>query len=161
MRSENSSNRIFIIVIALLLVANIATLAMLASKKTLVPEERKSYMRAYLKNEVGFSDKQLQDFDTIKTAHRIEVKSIYEQIRNHRQTNLIAIGTSAFSDSSINMAAVSAAEEQKILELNLLLHIKDIRDLCTPAQRVVFDTGFYKVMARVAADKAAAEAKKK
>ena len=162
MSTQNSSNKIFIIVIALLLVANIATLAMLLGKKAPdAVEEHKGYMRSYLKKEIGFSDKQLQDFDTVKSVHRAQVKIIFDQIRNRRIDNLKTVGLSAFTDSSLTVAAAAAAAEQENLEMNLLHHLRDVRNLCTPAQRAVFDTGFYKVMAKAAQDKAAQDAKKK
>ena len=149
MRTENSSNKIFIIIIGLLLVANIGTVAMLmmGGKKNDAPEH-KNAMRNYLKKEIGFSDKQLQDFDTIKARHRAEVKLMFEQMRHAKQNNLKLVGSDSFSDAVIQNAATAAAAEQQSLELNMLRHLRDVRNLCTPAQRAVFDTGFYRIMAK-------------
>jgi flagellar basal body-associated protein FliL len=54
MRTENSSNKIFIIVIALLLIANIVTLTLLLTDKKTNYDDHKSSMRNYLKTEIGF-----------------------------------------------------------------------------------------------------------
>ena len=148
MKTENSSNKIFIIVIALLLLANTVTLTILFTGKKPDNDDRKNAMRNYLKSEVGFSDAQLVAFDTVKSRQRSQAKLIYDEIRERKQNNLKTIGNENFSDSSIKSAASYAASQQENMEMNMLTHLKDIRNLCTPPQRVIFDTGFYKIMSR-------------
>ncbi len=149
MKRENPSNKIFIIVIALLLIANIGTLTLLltADKKTSY-DDRKNSMRNYLKSEVGFTDAQIVAFDTVKSNHRAEVKPMFDEMRIRKQLNLRNIGAQNFSDSSIVNAADYAALQQKNLEIKMLINLKVIRNLCTPQQRAIFDTGFYKIMTR-------------
>lgn len=148
MKTENPSNKIFIIVIALLLVANIVTLSILLTDKKSDNDDRKNSMRNYLKNEIGFSDAQLIAFDTVKINHKAEIKPMFDEMRTHKQLNLKNIGAQNFSDSSIINATEYAAAQQKNLELKMLNHLKVIRNLCTPQQRAIFDTGFYKMMSR-------------
>ncbi len=149
MRTENPSNKIFIIVITLLFIANIGTLTLLLStdKKTDYDDRRNS-MRNYLKNEIGFSDAQLNAFDTVKSNHRAEVKPMFDEMRTRKQLNLRNIGAQNFSDSSIIIAADYAAAQQEKLEMKMLSQLKVIRNLCTLQQRAIFDTGFYKMMSR-------------
>lgn len=152
MKTNNSSNRIFIIVIALLLIANIVTLTMLLANKKPYADDRKNAMRNYLKTEVGFSDAQLNAYDTVKTNHRSQVKTMFDEIRLNKQLNLKKIGSDNFSDSSVIAAALYAATQQQYLETKMLNHLKEIRNLCTPAQRANFDTGFHKIMSRPVTD---------
>ena len=149
MRTENPSNKIFIIVIALLLIANIGTLTLLlTTDKKNDYDDRRNSMRNYLKNEIGFSDAQLVAFDTVKSNHRAEVKPMFDEMRLRKQLNLRNIGAQNFSDSSIIVAADYAAAQQEKLEMKMLSQLKVIRNLCTPQQRAIFDTGFYKIMSR-------------
>ncbi len=152
MKTNNSSNRIFIIVIALLLIANIVTLTMLLANKKPYTDDHKNTMRNYLKTEIGFSDAQLDAFDTVKSKHRAQVKTIFDEIRLNKQLNLKKIGADNFSDSSVKAAAAYAATQQQYLETKMLNHLKEIRNLCTPAQHANFDTGFYKIMSRSATE---------
>ena len=148
-RTENPSNKIFIIVIALLLIANICTLTLLLTNdKKSDYDDRKNSMRNYLKNEIGFSDAQLVAFDTVKSHHRAEVKPMFDEIRTRKQLNLKNIGAQNFSDSSMAIAADYSAMQQEKLEMKMLGQLKIIRNLCTPQQRAIFDTGFYKIMSR-------------
>lgn len=148
MKADNSSNKIFIIVIALLLIANVVTLTMLFTGKKPEYDDRRNAMRNYLKTEVGFSAAQLVAFDTVKSRQRTQAKLLYDEIRERKQNNLKKIGADNFSDTTIKSAAVYAAAQQEQMELNLLEHLKNIRNLCTPPQRAIFDTGFYKIMVR-------------
>ena len=149
MRTEKSSDKIFIIIIALLLVANIATLAMLLSGGGKDgPDDHHNAMRNYLKNEVGFTEQQLVNFDTVKSQHRSKVKQLFDEMRDRKTNSLKQLGSAGFSDSTLAKTAAAAGDEQQSLELNMLQHLREIRNICTPAQRAVFDTGFYKVMAR-------------
>ena len=152
-RAENPSNKIFIIVIALLLIANIGTLTLLLTtdKKTDYGD-RKNSMRNYLKNEIGFSDAQLVAFDTVNSKHRAEVKPMFDEMRTHKKLNLKNIGAQNFSDSSMIVAADYATVQQEKLEIKMLSQLKVIRNLCTPQQRAIFDTGFYKTMSRPITD---------
>ena len=148
MRTENRSNKIFIIVIALLLIANIVTLTLLLGNNKYDHDDRRNSMRNYLKNEIGFSVAQLNFFDSVKARQRLEVKPMFDEMRTGKQLNLKSIGVENFSDSSIANATEYAATQQKMLEIKMLNHLKEIRDLCTPQQRALFDAGFYKVMSR-------------
>ena len=148
MRTENPSNKILIIVIALLLIANIVTLTLLLTDKKTNYDDHKNSMRNYLKTEIGFSDAQIVAFDSVKSHHRAEVKPMFDEMRTRKQLNLKNIGAQNFSDSSIINAAEYAATQQKNLEMKMLNHLKEIRNLCTAKQRAVFDTGFYKMMTR-------------
>lgn len=155
MRTENSSSRIFIIIIALLLIANIATLTLLLTGKK-DKSEHPSRMRAFLKTEAGFSEKQLQDFDSVRADYKAQAKILLSGMQNDKQANLKQLAGSDFGDSVLLHAATAAAADQQKVEMNMLEHLRRIRNLCTPAQRAVFDTGFYKILS-----KGAEEQKKK
>ena len=148
MRTENRSNKIFIIVIALLLIANIVTLTLLLGNKKYDHDDRRNSMRNYLKNDIGFSAAQLNFFDSVKARQRLDVKPMFDEMRTHKRLNLKTIGIQNFSDSSILNATEYAATQQKNLETIMLNNLKEIRNLCTPQQRALFDTGFYKIMSR-------------
>ena len=149
--NQQSKNKTWIIVIAVLLLANVVLLSIFLTRKT---ETKKSFndrdkpMAAYLKKELGFTDSQLNSFDTIRNQHRQEVKQVFDRLRAGKTETFKALGAKGFTDSALIEAATFSASQQKEIELKLLTHLRDIRNLCTPEQRQKFDTGFYKVMTR-------------
>ncbi|MEJ7610290.1 MAG: Spy/CpxP family protein refolding chaperone [Ferruginibacter sp.] len=150
-KKATSSDRIFIVIIAVLLLANMATLVLLLSNKKDNRDDHKSAMRSFLKNEIGFSDAQLVQFDSVKSLHRRQVKVLFDNLRREKQENLKKLGMAGFGDSAVNSAAAEASAAQRDVELRMLSHLKEVRNLCTPSQQVKFDTGFYKIMTKGAA----------
>jgi hypothetical protein len=53
-----------------------------------------------------------------------------------------------FSDSIIQLLGEQSAATNKIMEVNMFTHIKNIRQLCKPAQLPAFDSLFNKVFGR-------------
>lgn len=139
-------SKILIILIAILLITNISLLVIFLNQKPEKRFDRKSMMGAYLKNEIGFSPEQMVDFDSIRAQHRRQVKSLFDGVRGTKIATFKALGNNAFSDSAIQNAAAESAKQQEDLERTMLKHLKDIRNICTPSQQLVFDTGFYKIM---------------
>lgn len=143
-------NKIFIIVIGILLIANIVLLSVFLFGKPAKKPERKSPMTTYLKNEIGFSDEQMVRFDTIKSQHRRQVKLIFDEMKDRKEASFKMLGQSGFSDSAIISVAASSAMQQQTIEETMLRHLRDIHNICIPAQQKKFDTGFYKMMVRPA-----------
>ncbi|MEO6537738.1 MAG: Spy/CpxP family protein refolding chaperone [Ferruginibacter sp.] len=144
-----SKSKIVILVIGLLLVANIILLSFfLLNKPDRKRADHKSPMSGYLQNEIGFNDEQMAVFETIKTKHRSQAKGLFDKMRANKELAFKDLGTQSFSDSAIISAATYAAMQQKELEIQMLQHLKDIRNICTPQQRAKFDSGFYKIMSR-------------
>lgn len=155
MKTESSSNKILLIIIGVLLIANIGTLSMLffsGVKKTDPFEERRTALRNYVKDDVGFSEEQMKAFDTIKAAHRAEVKVMLDAMRERKKNNLLKLASVNFTDSLIEAAASDAGAAQKNLELNMLRHLRDLRKTCRPDQLPKFDSGFYSIMTRPLVD---------
>jgi len=152
MRTENSSNRILIIIIAILLIANIATLAVLLTGKK-ARTEHTGRMRSFLKTEAGFNEQQLQRFDSVRADYKAQAKILLSGMQDDKQANLRQLAGSDFSDSVLLRAATAAAADQQKVEMNMLEHLRRIRNLCTPAQRAVFDTGFYRILSKAAEEK--------
>jgi len=156
MITENrSSNKVLVMIIAILLIANIATLALFLTGRHEGKndrDDRKNGMRNYLQQELAFSKEQMAAFDSIKSSHRTQMKAMFDGLRAEKQQTLKNLGVNQFSDSAIVIAADAAASQQKQLETKFLSHLRDVRGLCNPAQLVKFDTGFYKIMARPAPD---------
>ena len=153
MMNTQPKSKTLIIVIGVLLVANIVLLSyFLLNKPADKRPERKSPMTGYLKNEIGFTNEQMAQFDTVKSQHRREIKKLYDAMKSNKVKEFKKVGEDHFSDSSITSAAAYSSSKQMELEVLMLQHLKAIRSICTPVQQAKFDTGFYKVMNRPRGD---------
>lgn len=152
MTNIQSKNKILIIFIGILLIANIGLVSFfLLNKKEQsksLRQDKKEQVIAYLKKEVGFTDEQLSRYDTLSKAHRAKMKSIFDDMATGREAIFKQLASQSFTDSAINVTARSIAERQIMFEMLMLRHLKNIRDICTPSQQAVFDTGFYKIISK-------------
>lgn len=149
--STTSKNKILLITVVVLLLTNIAMLFLFLNKG---PEKRgphggkEAMMTEFLKKEVGFTAQQLQQYDTLSKQHRENLKATFDEMRNSKSQQLRELGSKAFSDSAIILAAARSSDMQKQMEVKMLMHFKEIRNLCTPEQQPKFDSLFYKVWDR-------------
>ena len=150
--NTQSKNKTLIIIIGILLIANIATLSFFLMNKHKGgmhghPDKREM-ITAYLKKDVGFTPQQLDVYDTMSKEHRSAMRTAFDDMAIHREEIFRQLALQGFSDSALDNAAAAIAIQQKSFELMMLHHLKDIRNICSPAQRPVFDTGFYKIISK-------------
>lgn len=152
MMEKQNNNKVLISIIAILLVSNIAILTFFLMKKDGGRMEkrpdRKAMIADFLKKEIGFSEAQLQQYDTLSDRHRESVKKMFESLRSSKDKQFKQLTAGDFSDSIINNVADQSAASQKTMELQMFNHLKNIRTLCTPEQLPKFDSLFVKILNR-------------
>ena len=149
---ESRQKRVLLIIITILFLANIATLIIFfvggPIKKKHGRDYRKEKMQGYLKKELGFNDQQLNTYQTISNQHRQSIDTIYRNMRREKEIRFEEMSSQNFSDSSIGQSAARIAENQKMLEVKMLKHLREVRALGNVSQRIKFDTGFLRYMNR-------------
>src|SRR2546428_818906 len=149
--NSSSKTRALVTVVILLLLTNIAMLVFFLGFKGPGRKDnhggggREAMMRTFLQKEVGYTEQQLQQYDTLAKIHKESIKSSMDDVRNNREQDLKEISTSGFNDSVIAAAAERSSGRQKDMLEKMFLHFKDIRKLCTPDQQSKFDSLFYKI----------------
>ena len=73
---------------------------------------------------------------------------MFESHRASKDKQFKELAAGNFSDSVINRVADQSAGSQKIMELQMFNHLKNIRMLCTPEQLPKFDSLFVKILNR-------------
>ena len=145
-------SKLFILIIGILLVTNIVLLSFFLMNNPAREKGTKSNKRnnvtEYLEKELGFNTVQLSSYDSLSKKHRELVKAGLNDISSERQVIFKELAASKFTESALNNACSKINELQKPFELNMLQHLKDIRQLCTKEQQFRFDTGFHKIFGR-------------
>ena len=152
MITESRQKRVLLIIITILFLANVATLMMFfmakPMKKRHGEDSRTERMNGYLKKELGYNEEQLSTYKEFSKKHKLSMDSIFTDMRREKETRLKGMSLQNFSDSSIGLAATRMAENQKLLEIKMLNHLKEIRALGNEEQKRKFDTGFLNYMNR-------------
>ena len=155
-RPKNS--KALLVIIIVLLAANIGGLAFFllnkpGGRRPNGSEERKNAMQAYLKKDIGFSAQQLAAYDTLIERHRKDMGPFFDTLKKEKEKRLYYIAKYAFADSAINTAIAKTAAKQQLLETKMLMHLKDVRNLCSEEQKITFDTSIYKMFSRRGGEK--------
>ena len=158
MINRPSKSKPLIVIIAILLLTNLGGLAYYMANK---PKPRKNNpgaqwknaMANYLKADIGFDTTQLNQYESLKVEHRKVLDTLFEQLKDEKENRLRFLAERDYSDSAIVQAVNSSAEKQKMLDLHMLTHLKEVRALCNPEQKNRFDTSVYKIMARRGGEK--------
>ncbi len=150
MINNQNKSKFFLVIIAILFIANIAMLAFFLQKKETGNRggsrtNRKGVMTNFLKNEIGFNQAQLSKYDSLSSLRYERFNILFETMRKNKNENYKKLVEGNFTDSVINLAADQSAATQKMMEVTMSNHIKNVRNLCTPEQLPKFDTLFVKV----------------
>ena len=152
MINNQNKSKVFLLIIAILVIANIAMLSFFLQKKETKPRvdkpDRKTVISNFLKNEIGFNQSQLIQYDTLSNRQRDKMKSLFEDMRNNKNSQLKQLAPGNFSDSIINVVADQAVVSQKMMNIQMSNHIKSVRELCTPEQLPKFDSLFIKAFSK-------------
>jgi protein CpxP len=152
MINNQTKPKVFLIIIAILVIANIAMLTYFLQKKEgnnrYNRGDRKAFMINFLQKEIGFNQAQVLQYDTLSNQLHEKMGTLFENIRNNKNEQFKQLVAGNFSDTTINMVAEKSAANQKIMEVQMSNHIKKIRQLCTTEQLPKFDSLFIKVYNR-------------
>jgi protein CpxP len=150
MINTQNKSKVFVAIIVMLVITNIALVSLFLMKKDPGKrdkyEERKTMIAAFLKNEIGFSTAQLQQYDTLSSNHRDNIKKMFDSLKSSKDRQFRQLAAGNFTDSVMNVVADQSAVSQKMMELQMFNHLKNIRAICTADQLPKFDSLFAKVL---------------
>jgi hypothetical protein len=153
MINTKNKSKVFLTIIGILLVANIAMVSFFLMKKDGEKHEkqrqdRRAMIANFLKTEIGFDSIQLQQYNTLSVRHKESVKKMFDSTHSGKDKQFAELAASDFSDSAMNIIADRSAATQRAMELKMFAHLKNVRMLCTPDQIAKFDSLFVKVLNR-------------
>lgn len=153
MIKTQNKNKVFLSIIGILLVANIAMVSFFLLKKDddkhdRQRPDRRTMIANFLKTEIGFDTLQLQQYDTLSVKHKESVNKMFDSARSSKDKQFKELAAADFSDSAMNSIADRSAATQRIMELKMFAHLKNVRLLCTPGQLPKFDSLFVKILNR-------------
>ncbi len=150
---STSKNRSLVFIIIVLLLTNIGVLGyFLWFKKP--PQkpgntDRQNWMINALQKDVGFTDQQIAQYKELNDDHWKKIKPMFEDIRKSKDSLFKLLSDETVSDSVITLQAEVVAQRQKVIDLQAFSNFKKIRALCTPEQRVKYDSLVQRLMRKM------------
>jgi Spy/CpxP family protein refolding chaperone len=139
---NRTRNRNLLFIIAILILTNIAVLGyFLWYKKPPAPKnDFRNGMSEMLKRDVGFTDQQVAQYDTLRDQQRASIKPMFDEMRKAKENLFRLLSDPNATDSIVKKATEVIAEQQKSLDLQTFNHFKKVRSLCTPEQQPKYDS---------------------
>jgi protein CpxP len=145
-----SRNKVLVFIIAILLITNLVMLGLFFKMKNDIPEQnRKLGFTEKLKNDVGFSEKQMAVFEPKKKAFWTSIRERFDQIKKTKEDFYSEMYHPNTPDSILEVKADVIGTQQKELDLQVIRHFKDIRKLCTPEQLPKYDSLLPQIIKRM------------
>lgn len=160
--TSTSRNRNLLVIIAVLLLTNIAVLGyFLWYKKEEKPQHTENKERNGiadpLKKEVGFNEEQLAAYVVLRDKQRGVIRPMFDEMRKSKDTLFRLLSDPNTSDSVLNIVTDGIAQKQKALDLQTFHHFKRVRAICTPEQQSKYDSLIVKMFRKMGRPKSEAE----
>jgi len=150
------NNKALVFIIAILLLSNIALLYFFVTKgeedkgkKSEMPKSAREFMIQKLKNDVGFDDNQIAQYEQLANKHKQAMKPMFDQLHMTKDSLYRLLQVSNIQDSSVNYYLGNIGERQQNIDQRIFYHFYALREICTAEQRPKFDTTVYKIIRKM------------
>ncbi len=145
---KNSTNKILVIALVLLLIANIALVFMMV--RGFNPRDhRKAGIHGPLElmsKELNMTEEQKGAYTKLKDEHLKNIRPMFDSVRAAKTTFFSLAKEPVTNDSLINIYSSRIGEKQAAIDKLTLQHFRNVRNLFTPEQQVKFDELVKKMM---------------
>jgi hypothetical protein len=141
------NHKILLVVIGVLLVANVGLLWNFVWKKKNShwqgpPGEN---ARTRLINEIGFDEKQIAVYDSLRKQHYDGIGPMFGELRSTRDSLYKLMHRTEINDSVIASLSASVSQQQQAIDLKIHHYFRSLRELCKDDQKVKLDTFLVKM----------------
>jgi hypothetical protein len=137
------NNKLLLLVIGVLLVANIWLLWSYVWKKSNTVDPRKPLNEKAsdrLKREIGFNNPQSVLYDTLRQHHYNTIRPMFEDLNASRDSLFKLMHQPMVADSLIAIQSEVVYEKQKAIDIKMHRYFRSLRDLCTEEQKPKMDS---------------------
>jgi mevalonate kinase len=143
--STGPKSKILIFIIAVLLIANIGMLVFYKKsedEKKANAEKNRFGLTPFLKDQMKFSEQQMKDFEQLKTKQKETVRPYFDSLKSAKTNLYKLLDKSPVSDSTVYSLSANIGKNQGEIDRRFFIYFQNVRNLCTPEQRIKFDTLF-------------------
>ena len=163
---SNPRNRNLLIIIAVLLLTNVAVLVYFIGqhkkdRATPPPDAGRNAVVEMLQKEVGFDDEQTTRYKEMKEKQREKIRPMYDDMRKAKDSLFRLLSFPETSDSVLNQITDAIALKQKAIDLETFNHFKRVRRLCKEDQLTKYDSMVVRMFRKMGKPRQHSEAEKK
>jgi protein CpxP len=138
--STSLKNKWLVAGIILLLLLNIATIALLwTGKPKQMPPRQRGDAAEFIINEVGFDAAQQRQYHSLIDEHQKNSRALRDEIKIAKDKFFDQLSTSDSSDQGTKDASAEVMKRIQQLDMTTFEHFKQVRAICRPDQQKKFD----------------------
>lgn len=139
-----SRTKSLLVIIAILLLSNISMLVYFLNRShpDVKEPKRHSEMTEFFKKTVGFSDSQVSDFEKRKQLHRDSIGRYFRDLNDSKESFYRLLRQNPVDSSIFESLADSIGKKQVLIDKAYFRHFQDVRTICTPTQKPIYDSLF-------------------
>jgi Spy/CpxP family protein refolding chaperone len=137
--NTGTKNKLLVWLVALLLVANAATITLFWLGRNKRPPEPKGSPREFLSKELSLDTKQQAQLEELVKEHRSAAEQVRPKIREAKEAFFELLKQPGVTDSAKQAAAKLVSVQAETLDLLTFGHFQKIRALCNADQQKKFD----------------------
>lgn len=155
--SPGSKSKLYIFIIAALLLANIAMLTFFVWMKEPPKKGNRSENRPgnpiteILQKKVGFNEQQMSQYEKLKQQHWQLMKPMFDSMRRAKEQFYERLDDEVIPDTAISRSSEAIGERQTAMDRQIFRHFRSLRELCTEEQKPRFDSLIKGVVQRMIA----------
>jgi protein CpxP len=145
--ATKSTNKILVILVAVLLLTNLSMLYYFSPKK----EETKSgsdRQLDWVKKELRLSDAQVAAYLELRHKRDSILKPLNNSLRESKLKIVAILQQPAINDSAVQALADEISTKQQPIEKEYFYHFSRIKAMCTPEQQALFDSVLIRMINR-------------
>jgi hypothetical protein len=152
--STPSNKPALIILIIVLLITNLSMLWYFTrdAKEESKPLSRTERMAEMMRKELGFDDKQVQEYISLRNRRDSILAPLNAELRQAKIDMVNLLNSSNVTDSAVQEAAEKVAAKQVPIEVAFQQHFKRIQAICNPKQQKSFDSMLLRMVRRNTGD---------
>lgn len=137
-----SRTKSLIVIIAILLVSNIVLLAYFLTRGEPGDARKRPDSSEFFKKTLGFTSEQYADFEKRKDLHRDSISRYFQKLDDDKEKFYRLLGQSPVDSVVFDSMANQIGKQQVAIDRAFFRHFQDIRTICTPPQRILYDSLF-------------------
>jgi protein CpxP len=142
----NSNKKILTVLVALLLIANLATVALIWFKKENKPQQLNGGPAKFIIKELGLDRNQQQQYLALVKEHQQGVRPFRDEIKAAKDNLFSLLSQPNVSEAQKQTAAKKVSISTEKLDLFTFNHFAKVRAICNVAQQQKFDDIIKQVM---------------
>jgi Spy/CpxP family protein refolding chaperone len=143
-----AQNRVLVLLVIILLLANIAFLVFRFGFKKDQSNGSGRPVKDFVQKELGLTKQQAEKFQALRDEHKKDIRPVLDDMKKLKDSLYDLLSMPVVNDSAVQQLTKEIGEKQALFEKKVFHHFQDVRAICDSAQKIKMDTLVHRMVNR-------------